>query len=471
MDLFRHVPKDLTEASKLGGVISVCTVVALLTLLFLEVNSLLSSRTETSIRVTHDEDEEFKVTVNITFPTVSCDWITIDYLDVVGHKKENITADTIHKYTLHGTYVASAVKTYDQQPIHYSDVPADRVVLHDSDHKRVVEMTPDNFDAVTKGSHVVLVDFYAPWCPHCVRFAPIYEEAARQIETLGVSPRDITLAAVDCTLKENQMLCYENHIQAFPTVRVFREATDNPEDGQRHMHEEYRGPRSAEAIAEFSMGAFKEVKDAHPEIANENKPPQADGRDYSSYGCVITGHLKVSRVPGTLIFSPHAPNHNFFVEAINMSHVVQHLSFGAQGQVVPVKASKRKVVEEDAGAYAGNEVKTLFLSLGNHITHEHYVKVVPRRFEPLRGPIIEMYEYTINSNVYETDKDNIPSVRLVWDISPMEVVEKQVRRPLVEGICQLVGFLGGVYTFFMMLEGTLHGAWARFRKNQEGKLG
>lgn len=35
---------------------------------------------------------------------------------MIGHKKTNITDNSVHKYNMHGSYVASAVRTYDEGP-------------------------------------------------------------------------------------------------------------------------------------------------------------------------------------------------------------------------------------------------------------------------------------------------------------------------------------------------------------------
>lgn len=45
---------------------------------------------------------------------------TIDYVDIVGHRKVNISGKEVHKHTLHGEYVASAVRQYDQPAIEYA---------------------------------------------------------------------------------------------------------------------------------------------------------------------------------------------------------------------------------------------------------------------------------------------------------------------------------------------------------------
>lgn len=62
----------------------------------------------------------------------------------------------------------------------------------------VVMLSKDTFDEEIK-SGVVFVKFFAPWCGHCKRLAPTWEELALLFST---NP-GVKIAKVDCTADEN----------------------------------------------------------------------------------------------------------------------------------------------------------------------------------------------------------------------------------------------------------------------------
>ncbi|CAD8082157.1 unnamed protein product [Paramecium sonneborni] len=110
----------------------------------------------------------------------------------------------------------------------------------------VVVLNIYNFDAALMRFEVLLVDFYAPWCPHCQRLEPEFAEAA---ETLQEKRSKITLAKVDCT--QESVLCTKFEVRGYPTLRIFYH------DRIYHFH----GNRDAKGIIDFMIDHLKEEQE------------------------------------------------------------------------------------------------------------------------------------------------------------------------------------------------------------------
>jgi protein disulfide isomerase-like 2-2 len=83
---------------------------------------------------------------------------------------------------------------------------------------QTVELTAENFDQIVMDPKKdVLVEFYAPWCGHCKRLAPIYEEVAQ------VFARDsnCVVAKIDADDTENADIKKRFQISGFPTINFF----------------------------------------------------------------------------------------------------------------------------------------------------------------------------------------------------------------------------------------------------------
>jgi len=103
----------------------------------------------------------------------------------------------------------------------------------------VAKLDNDNFEDEIK-SGVAFVKFFAPWCGHCKRLAPTWEELAKKYQdTTGV-----VIGHVDCTADDNlnRPLCNAQGVKGFPTLIVFK-------DGVKV--EEYSGGRDLAALAKF----------------------------------------------------------------------------------------------------------------------------------------------------------------------------------------------------------------------------
>jgi len=68
-----------------------------------------------------------------------------------------------------------------------------------------------------------IVEFYAPWCPHCQHYAPKYKKLASEILT---THPDVKFYAVSCVA--HPALCKSQGVKSYPTVKIFHEGSYEP---------------------------------------------------------------------------------------------------------------------------------------------------------------------------------------------------------------------------------------------------
>lgn len=112
------------------------------------------------------------------------------------------------------------------------------------DAQAVTKLVTHNYDNVIGDySKDVFIKYYAPWCGHCKKLAPIWEELAETFD-----PEQIVIADIDHTLNDVDTPIM---IEGYPTL-IFYPANGevNPETGFR-KHITYSGARELEDFVKF----------------------------------------------------------------------------------------------------------------------------------------------------------------------------------------------------------------------------
>jgi DnaJ homolog subfamily C member 10 len=108
--------------------------------------------------------------------------------------------------------------------------------------QHVTTLTPEEFGASAPLSDTpVLVDFFAPWCPPCMRLLPELRQAS---QVLGAT---VQVGTVDCTVHAG--LCRKMDVNSYPTTRLY--------NGSKV--DQFTGEHRASSIVEFLQDLMSPV--------------------------------------------------------------------------------------------------------------------------------------------------------------------------------------------------------------------
>lgn len=171
-------------------------------------------------------------------------------------------------------------------------------------------------------------------------------------------------------------------------------------------------------------------------------------------GCNIQGDLLVNKVQGNLHFAPGKSFmsggmivHDFLAqEAVkfNTSHVIHKLGFGTEipGLVNPLDGRKHLLPDGDSGLF------------------QFYIKVVPTRFETLKGDQVETNQYSVTEHFRKRSPANgvVPGVFFVYDLSPIKVhiTESHAHKSFLHFLTSLCAAVGGVFTVAGLIDSLLY---------------
>lgn len=93
---------------------------------------------------------------------------------------------------------------------------------------KVVEL--DTIDPAVKDV-ITVVKFFAPWCGHCKKLTPTWEELAKW--AFDTYEKKVTVAKLDCT--KNAATCQEHDVSGYPTLKAYLGNTVIPYKGNRDL--------------------------------------------------------------------------------------------------------------------------------------------------------------------------------------------------------------------------------------------
>ncbi|RNF06550.1 protein disulfide isomerase [Trypanosoma rangeli] len=120
---------------------------------------------------------------------------------------------------------------------------APHAMAQDVKMEQSMELDVKTFHGVVDNpSKHVFVLFYAPWCGHCHRLIPKWEELAAEVKEM----KDVVIAHIDAS--KHSEIGGEYNVRGFPTLRLF---TKGNKEGLP-----YQGPRDVSALRSFLKSAI-----------------------------------------------------------------------------------------------------------------------------------------------------------------------------------------------------------------------
>ena len=398
--LYRKVPKDLTDATRAGGLISLATAFLLVYLFLSNLSDFLTVTTTTDVTLDDSAEQHMRIYFNLTMERLPCQFASVDVSDVMGTSLTNVTQHIV-KFKVAADSGHRSTEYYRErsEDIVHEELDEDEFAVISELPETLPLLNENTFESVIKSYDLVLVAFGAPWCPWSQRLEPVWRKTWEMVKAKPYAPF-VRVARVDCTAEDARSICQQHHIHAFPTIRIYRHH-------QIHSHENYLGDRDSSVFVSFIEEALPRNllrgRSGGPEGDAEPQPaaraaPVVESHTMAGEGCQLTGSIEISRVPGSFRISARSDSHSFNTRVMNVSHHVDKLLFAYPSER-PSKTHKVISIEERSSLYQMG-----FTMHQELATLKHYLKVVPFHHHHLDGEVTQAYRYKANYNEYRPRK-------------------------------------------------------------------
>ena len=494
--LYRKVPRDLTDATRLGGVLSLLCAATMAYLFLSNIAEYLSMSTSSDVALDDTGETHMRLFFNITMVSetrhteltrrervrsdrphaltaararlrllvsqerLPCQFATVDLGDVMGTSLTNVTGEIIKFRVAPDEGHKSEFYVEDEKNVKHEEMNEMELALYKAMPENLPMLTEHEFDRFVKMNDLVLVAFGAPWCPWSQRLEPVWRKTYEELKKRPFAEH-VRMGRVDCTSAAAQQLCQRQHIHAFPTIRVYRHKL-------LHSHENYLGDRDSKAFLDFMEESLPHKREGAGELSRGLAQKSVGGQAVEAHtldgeGCQLTGSVRISRVPGNMRIRAASASHSFNTRVMNVSHHVDKLLFASLGEtprlrhVLPIEQRSGLL---DMSYKMHQELATL----------KHYLKVVPFQYAFLDGETQHTYLYKANYNEYKprklewyegkadayVDTDLVPNAAFHYDISPVMVMMAEETQSFSSFVTRICAVIGGIYTVVGLLDNVLY---------------
>jgi thiol-disulfide isomerase/thioredoxin len=445
------------QATTLGAAMSLVALGIMAVLFFSETAAFARSKIVTSITLDENTQPQLRLNFNITMLDVHCDYVTVDVWDALGTNRQNVTKN-VEKWQISddgGTRLFSG-RNREQRAVRHEEHEQTLEEMHEEEGVHAEELTKDVFHEFLEENEMAFIDMFAPWCVWCQRLAPTWEKFAVEVVKLKMP---VGIGKVDCMAQTD--LCRDEKVMAFPTLRWY--------ESGKAITPDYKMDRTVQAMVGFAKRKlemnqkFKDWEkgaedrgDSDAEIEKKRKLFSQSRPEHPS--CQVSGHLMVNRVPGNFHIEAKSKNHNLNSAMTNLTHVVNHLSFGEPMDSQSYRTKRiLKQVPEDHKQFNPMD-DSQYLTKEFHQAYHHYIKVVSTHLNVGSSEANQMltYQFLEQSQIVFYDVNNVPEARFSYDLSPMSVVVEKEGRKWYDYLTSLCAIIGGTFTTLGLIDAVLY---------------
>lgn len=415
------------------------------------------ARTKIATSITLDENTQpqLRLNFNITMLDLHCDYVSVDVWDALGTNRQNVTKN-VEKWQLSDTGEVRLFsgRNREQREVRHEEHDRSLEEMHEEDGVHAAELTEANFQGWLDEHEMAFVDLFAPWCVWCQRLAPTWEKFAQEVKKLEMP---VGVGKIDCMEQAN--LCRTQKVMAFPTLRWYHNGEP--------MSPDYKMDRTVQALTGYARrklemddrfkewdqkakeeGTTEEEREKKRQLFRQNRPEHP--------ACQVSGHLMVNRVPGNFHIEAKSKNHNLNAAMTNLTHIVNHLSFGEpmDQQSRRTKRILKKVPEEHRQFNPMDG--EIYYTRENHQAYHHYIKVVSTHLAMGGSNTMLAYQFLEQSQIVYYDVNNVPEARFSYDLSPMSVVVEKEGRKWYDYLTSLCAIIGGTFTTLGLIDAVLY---------------